>query len=54
MWTTGVTLNMFSVQRLGLLAEAPLMAMSKGDESRRIWPIAVNALDIPNVGPLMP
>ena len=38
------------VQRMGLLAEAELIAMSKADESRCIWPIAVNALDIPNVG----
>ena len=38
------------VQRLGLHADAPLLTMSRQDESRRIWPVAIDALKIPNMG----
>ena len=38
------------VQRQGVLAEAPLVALFKQEESRRIWPVAITALTTPNEG----
>ena len=37
------------VQRSGLLSETTLLALSKKDQSRRIWPIAIDTLKVRNL-----
>ena len=45
-WTDILHVDTWSVaqhvQRLGLLSEIPLLALSKKDQSRCIWPIAID------------